>query len=156
MKQMRKKALKGMTIVECMIALLVFSVAALVMVKVGMVVCSYMTETSRLNRKVMIQAPKAETHNNSVQIGYGVHADPASGSKDTTRLIIEVETKKDSGIYIPCAMRVDEYQASAASDPDTNLNAELHYFDVDLTTKGSDGELLYEAPPESSAEESAD
>ena len=87
----RKKTAKGMTLIECMIALCVFSIAAAVMVETGIVVNRMVQETTHLNGKVAVQAPKAETQDvvSATQEGFSVNV-PDGSAKNNTRVVIEV------------------------------------------------------------------
>lgn len=130
----RKKTAKGMTLIECMIALCVFSIAAAVMVETGIVVNRMVQETTHLNGKVAVQAPKAETQDvvSATQEGFSVNV-PDGSAKNNTRVVIEVE-----GTFSPVSILVDTYNTSDPSDPDTSMQANLHFVDVDTETCGTD------------------
>lgn len=134
LRKKAKKTAKGMTLIECMIALCVFSIAAAVMVETGIVVNRTLQETNHLNRKVSAQSPKAETQNVtlSTQEGFSVKV-PVGGTKNHTRVVLEVE-----GTFSPVSILVDTYNTADPSDPDTSLEADLHFVDVDTETYGTD------------------
>ncbi len=146
-----KKTVKGMTLIECIIALCVFSIAAAVMVETGIVVNRTLQETSHLNRKVSAQSPKAETQNvsSATQEGFSVNV-PAGAAKNFTRVVLEVE-----GTFSPVSILVDTYNTADSSDPDTAMDADLHFVDVDTETYGTDkkgGPLKFEEEIETPTE----
>ncbi len=63
MKNMKKKSVKGMTLVEIIIALLVFGIAALLMARIATVSSSLTRSANHVTRKTSLQAPVAENAN---------------------------------------------------------------------------------------------
>lgn len=57
MRAKKRKSVKGMTLIECIIAILVFGVMALIMVRIGIVSKSMMINTNHLNNKIDAEAP---------------------------------------------------------------------------------------------------
>lgn len=55
-----KKKLKGMTLVEVLVALAVFSVISALLASACAGVCNIVRKTDRLNKKISDEAPKAE------------------------------------------------------------------------------------------------
>jgi len=55
----KKKTLKGMTLIECIIALAVLAIAATVMARIVSVSCNVMKNTTRMNNKIVVEAPAA-------------------------------------------------------------------------------------------------
>lgn len=62
MKKMRKKV-KGMTLVEIVISLLVFGVTAVIMISVARVSVNLTRHSNQVNRKTTVEAPYAESGN---------------------------------------------------------------------------------------------
>lgn len=87
------KNLKGMTLIEIIVALAIFAVASSLLVVACVSVCNLNADTTKINREVAYQAPTAENQNNvaaeravssayaeNIVIGYGggnvnVHGD---------------------------------------------------------------------------------
>lgn len=63
MKNMKKKSVKGMTLVEIIIALVVFSIAALLMAQIATVSTTLTRNSNHVTRKTSLQAPVAENAN---------------------------------------------------------------------------------------------
>ena len=57
-----KKTVKGMTLVEIIIAMLVVSVAGVIMVKMTSISCNLMKSAEHLSNKVEMEAPMAASH----------------------------------------------------------------------------------------------
>ena len=58
-----RKKLKGMTLVEIIIAMAVFAVLGVILLGIGQVVDSTTKASSRLNKKMTVQAPYAAAKN---------------------------------------------------------------------------------------------
>lgn len=54
-----KKTVKGMTLIECIIALAVLAIAGTVMARIVSVSCNVMRNTTRMNNKIVVEAPAA-------------------------------------------------------------------------------------------------
>lgn len=61
--KIKKKNVKGMTLIEVIIALLIFTLLASIMVRVGSVTKSLMMNTNHMNNKVAVEAPVAAVQN---------------------------------------------------------------------------------------------
>lgn len=130
-----KKTVKGMTLIECLIALCVFSIAAAVMVETGIVVNKTLQSSVHLNRKVAAQSPMAETQDtaSATQEGFGY-----KNRKDNTRVILEFPNNPEMNTSI----MVDTYSTktgyNSASDSNIFMKGDLHFVDVDTETCGED------------------
>ena len=57
--KIKKKNVKGMTLIEVIIALLIFTLLSLIMVRVGSVTKSLMMNTNHMNNKIAVESPVA-------------------------------------------------------------------------------------------------
>ncbi|MGN0620593.1 MAG: type II secretion system protein J [Porcipelethomonas sp.] len=64
MKKRTKKA-KGMTLVEVIVALAVFTIISALLASAGAGICIIMRKTDRLNKKISNEAPNAEVRDNT-------------------------------------------------------------------------------------------
>lgn len=81
-----KKRLNGMTLVEVLVALAVFSVISALLASACIGICSIMRKTDRLNKKISNEAPDAELKN-------GVPVTMGDGTNDETSMILSVGGK---------------------------------------------------------------
>jgi type II secretory pathway pseudopilin PulG len=96
----KKRSLKGTTLVEIIVALAVFAMLGLILAQLGMAIDKTNKASSRLNKRVNIQAPYAASQQTEYN-GYTVDADgnktPAVLTLDNTASQIEVSIKDDTG-----------------------------------------------------------
>ena len=79
-----KKKLKGMTLIEIIIALAVFAMLGVLLVTASNVINAHIRATNNLNRKVTVQGPIAEAKNTADAIADGtieISVTPAGVSK---------------------------------------------------------------------------
>ncbi len=67
-----KKKVKGMTLIECIIAMMVAGIAGLVMCEVGSVTCRLMRNTNHVNNKTNVEAPTAKVQDSKTLNDSGV------------------------------------------------------------------------------------
>lgn len=63
MKNKRKKSLKGMTLIEVIISLVVFAMLGVILITVSITINNYIKATNNINSKVTREAPIAEVQN---------------------------------------------------------------------------------------------
>lgn len=73
MKKLKKKSVKGMTLIEIIISILVLGITGTMMCLIGQTVCKMMRETNHLNIKTDAEAPTAIAQDVS-----NVEADPTT------------------------------------------------------------------------------
>jgi prepilin-type N-terminal cleavage/methylation domain-containing protein len=131
----QKKAVKGMTLIEIIIAMVVFAVAALILAQVGTTVSNISQQTNHVNRKVSIEAPYAEGHK---QITY---ADPVEAAKNKPKEI-KVTINNDIATKKKVQLNGKMVQTAVVNSSDQQItrrfDANLRYVDIDLTLKGKD------------------
>lgn len=77
-----KKKFKGMTLVEVLVALAVFTIISALLASAVAGVCNIVRKTDRLNKKISDEAPKAEQRN-----GGSLVTQPG-GSTDSMEIVI--------------------------------------------------------------------
>ncbi|MBQ4463906.1 MAG: prepilin-type N-terminal cleavage/methylation domain-containing protein [Eubacterium sp.] len=96
----KKRSLKGTTLVEIIVALAVFAMLGLILAQLGMAIDKTNKASSRLNKRVNIQAPYAASQQTEYD-GYTVDEDgnktPATLTLDNSASQIEVSIKDDTG-----------------------------------------------------------
>ncbi len=82
----KTKKLKGMTLVEVLVALAVFTIISSLLASACAGICTIMRKTDRLNKKISNEAPNAEVKNgNAVTL--------ADGTDDETSMILSINGK---------------------------------------------------------------
>lgn len=76
-----KKKLKGMTLVEVLVALAVFTIISALLASAVAGVCNIVRKTDRLNKKISDEAPQAEQRN-------GELVTQPDGSADSMEIVI--------------------------------------------------------------------
>lgn len=116
MKKPAKK-LCGMTLVEVMVALAVFSVISALLASAVAGVCSIVKKTDKLNKKIVNEAPAAELGN-----GEAV-TDPAATAEPT--MVVKISGTK----IVECNVVINEYRTT---DVEGNYDqaGDFKYFDA--------------------------
>ena len=140
----KKKRVKGITLIECIIALAVLAVAGTVMARIVTVSCQIMRNTNRMNNKLIVESPAA-----SIQAGqnkdfttsppidkYRV-GDIEVEDSDVEDVQITVTSGSNSTTYN--AKKYDTWALAKASDRDC-------YTGSDPTQTERDGNLQFYAP----------
>ncbi len=124
---------KGMTLIEIIIALAVFCVMALMMVKICTTSLNLTKSANHVNKKVTIQAPLAEIQNMDGTLTEELN--------DNMKITVKV-----NGVTVN--VKGTQYSTAKAVDgndfADTNANINLQFVDVDLTKYSGDN--LWEEP----------
>ncbi len=122
-----RKKLKGMTLIECIIALLVFTLMGAMMAVICSTVTSLMLNTNHMNNKTNAESPAA-----AVQDVTALH-----GLTDAAGNPIEVETQPTvirvtSGSF-NTNVNADRYSTQGLAEAssqncDTNMNGDLQFY----------------------------
>lgn len=121
----KKTKVKGMTLVECIIALLVFGVSAVIMVQVVTVSMNLITNANHLNNKTAAQSTAAAVRD-------------TSGLTDNQNVTITV---KSAGGTTYGSVPVKRYSTKELADPatssqyKTNSDINLYFYDIQRTTE---------------------
>lgn len=128
MKKRKKKA-KGMTLVEILIALAVFCMLALVIVRAGFVIHTLVGDTNHINHRVSSQVPIAEQH----YVPGASDPDPERTCAviNTHLRVVVTSTTNSSLTYAFDAVEYSARNAADESNTDWNTqtigDADLHY-----------------------------
>ncbi|MBQ8926746.1 MAG: prepilin-type N-terminal cleavage/methylation domain-containing protein [Oscillospiraceae bacterium] len=137
-KQKKRRSLKGMTLVEIVIALFIFSLMALMMARLAEVVVSLNRNANQVNRKTAAQAPIAEMQNTNGNV--------SDLENDNLRISVTVAGKTvsvTSKSYTTAKTMTGDPAAAAAGD--------LEFVQIDLNKFSGDG--IYVPPTEVETEE---
>ena len=110
-----KKKLKGMTLVEVLVALAVFTIISALLASAVAGVCNIVRKTDRLNKKISDEAPQAEQRN-------GALVTQPDGSADSMEIVIKVE---NGNTY---TVPVEKYVVTDSSGIDDG--GDFKYFEV--------------------------
>ena len=128
MKFLKKpRKVKGMTLVEIIIALFVFVVASAVMVKMGAVANQLLRNSSHVERRTSIEAPLAENANTNATF--------VENSNLKVTVTIPGASVNVKGTSYTTQKQVATNQAASTIITD----ADIEYVSFDLEQKGGDG-----------------
>ena len=120
MKIKRKNKLKGMTLVEVIVALAVFTIMASLLVTVCVSISNSVVRTNRLTREINVQAPTAE---NRITDNTKVDA-----VKDSTNTIVITD---DGGATIHQTVVVDSYTVIKSNQHGSEtVNGRFRFFET--------------------------
>jgi prepilin-type N-terminal cleavage/methylation domain-containing protein len=80
-----RKSVKGMTLVEIIIAMVVFAVTALILVQVGGTVNSLVKHSNHVNKKTSLESPVVENGISCLDIQMATAPTEADGSRDRSK-----------------------------------------------------------------------
>ena len=138
MKLKMKKKVKGMTLIEVIVALAIFVVMTLMMVQVGAVTKSIMMQTNHLNRKTAAESPIA-----SVQDVFGMNEfaatmldgdnNPMVVDSTPTTFTITVGNNTANQSVVNAVKYSYQVAEDAKDDPyfDTNMRGHLAFYVID-------------------------
>lgn len=126
MKKLKKKklAVKGMTLVECIVALLVFGIMALMMVQIGTITSKLVINANHMNNKTTKQAPVAQVRDTN-----------ATGLTNITLVEIKVESGKS--VKTMRAHKYDTGELDGMGDDryKTSMDGNLMFYDIQRETQ---------------------
>ena len=138
MKRNRKPRVKGMTLVEIIIAIAVLAVIGMIMVRIGTLSNNFLQNSFRVNRKTTIEAPVAAAANPG-----STYVTPQTEGADADGNVGLTVTRGGKAINIK-AKRYTTSVPATNEDAQTSANMDLDFLDVDLTIKTGDN--IWEEP----------
>ena len=125
----RKRSVKGMTLIECIIAILVVGIAGTIMARTCTVVVPLMLNANHLNNKVAAEAPVAAIQNTTTLY------DASAGAVAPAAEPVTFRVTSGSASYTVNAEKYDTSCMASRSNRDTgsNLNADIDFYIVQPT-----------------------
>lgn len=126
----KTKKVKGMTLIEIIISMLVLTVCGAIMVVTGSVTKSFMRNTNHLNNKINAEAPIASVQNNTKLMDEAA-AYTTPVETETVDIHVQMGGKTidiASTKYSTAAM-----SANAKTNTDSNMQGHLHFYVIDTT-----------------------
>ncbi len=123
----KKKKLKGMTLIEIIISLFIFSLMALMMVRIATVCTNLTRNANHVNKKVTVQAPLAEIQNTDGTLTQQVD--------DNMKITVSIggHSVNVTGAQYSTA------QATVGNNfANTNANINLEFVKIDLSKNSGD------------------
>lgn len=93
----KKKSLKGMTLIEVLIAVAILGIMTLFLAKNASIIERYNRSTTKLNQKVAVEGPLAETHSSNIVPELN---DDGTIKKDSLGNTVYADTKIDDDVTI--------------------------------------------------------
>ncbi len=128
LKAKKRTSVKGMTLIECIIAILVVGVAGLIMVTAGTTAARIMRETNHLNNKTKAEAPVVNVRDvDALKDGFGNFIPVAGGASpesDTTVTVGTFETYNVKKYSV-------EAVGNAADNAETHMQGHLEFYVVE-------------------------
>lgn len=136
MKSNMKKKLKGMTLIEVIVALAIFVVMTLMMVQVGAVTKSLMLQTNHLNRKTAAESPIASVQDVDAltDLAAGIVDDEGNAMVvSATPVTFTISANGSSRTSVVNTVKYSSQAAGEAEDPnfDTNMRGHLEFYVVE-------------------------
>ncbi len=138
MKSKMKKKVKGMTLIEVIVALAIFVVMTLMMVQVGAVTKSLMMQTNHLNRKTAAEAPIASVQDVDALNTLAANIKDADGNPnpmvvEQTPVTFTISANGSSKTTVVNTVKYSSHAAGEAEDPnfDTNMRGHLEFYVVE-------------------------
>lgn len=128
-----RKKLKGMTLIECIIAMAVFSIATLIMVRMTQVALNLLQNSNHVNNKVAAEAPAAAIQNDTILYAdEGGALETAPAAEDVTFTV-----KSSTKTYTVNAKKYDTSCMASRSNRDTGsgLDADLDFYKIEPATE---------------------
>lgn len=126
-----KKKLKGMTLVEIIVAIAVFAAVSLILVMLGTAVDAQQRSARRVNKKVAVQGPIAEAQNDTNALLLNDEFDIVVAKKDSPESKVTVKGK----LYSTQEFTIDD-DGNKVADPDAD-EANLKFIEIQKPSSGS-------------------
>ncbi len=135
--KLKKKRVKGMTLIEVIIALAIFTLLAAIMVRAGAVTKSLMMNTNHLNNKTTAESPigAVQDVDGLEEAANAVHPDPADAQAAMQAVDMQVTVKSGSSNTV---LNVTRYSTQAAAaeaaangincDTSKHMNGDLQFY----------------------------
>lgn len=140
----KKRNLKGMTLVEIIISLFIFTLMALMMVRIASVSTNLTTNANHVNRKVTVQAPLAEMQNTDGTL--------TELQNDNLKITVKVGA---NSVNVVGSQYSTAQSVEGNTFADTEADIDLEFVKVDLS-KNSGDNLWIEPPAEEEEEEGSE
>lgn len=127
----KKKKLKGMTLVEIIVAIAVFAAVSLILVMLGTAVDAQQRSARKVNKKVAVQGPIAEAQNDTNALLLDDEYDIVVAKKDSPESKVTVKGK----LYSTQGFTIDE-DGNKVADPDAD-EANLKFIEIQKPTSAS-------------------
>ncbi|MBQ8181300.1 MAG: type II secretion system protein [Ruminococcus sp.] len=127
----KKKKLKGMTLVEIIVAIAVFAAVSLILVMLGTAVDAQQRSARRVNKKVAVQGPIAEAQNDTNALLLNDEFDIVVAKKDSPESKVTVKGK----LYSTQEFTIDD-DGNKVADPDAD-EANLKFIEIQKPSSGS-------------------
>ncbi|MBR6617627.1 MAG: prepilin-type N-terminal cleavage/methylation domain-containing protein [Oscillospiraceae bacterium] len=136
MKSKMKKKVKGMTLIEVIVALAIFVVMTLMMVQVGAVTKALMMQTNHLNRKTAAEGPIASVQdvNALTELAAGLVDDEGNALEvSATPVTFTISANGSSKTSVINTVKYSSQAAGEAADPnfDANMRGHLEFYVVE-------------------------
>ncbi len=138
--KLKKKRVKGMTLIEVIIALAIFTLLAAIMVRVGAVTKSLMMNTNHLNNKTTAESPigAVQDVDGLEDIANAMHpTDPAAAQSAINAVDMQVTVKSGSSNTVLNVTRystklaADEAAANGINcDTSNHMNGDLQFYEI--------------------------
>lgn len=127
----KKKKLKGMTLVEIIVAIAVFAAVSLILVMLGTAVDAQQRSARRVNKKVAVQGPIAEAQNDTNALLLNDEFNIVVAKKDSPESKVTVKGK----LYSTQEFTIDD-DGNKVADPDAD-EANLKFIEIQKPSSGS-------------------
>lgn len=140
-EQSKKKKVKGFTLVECMIALLIFGIGASVLAGIGTTLNAQLTNAISTQEKLCVEAPRAQARKTSgdvTEVNLGLP--DTSTVRDIASLQFDYSMTDKNGLPHNGSVLVYANTYSALSSTDEHQDgSHLHYMVFDMNLVGGKG-----------------
>jgi prepilin-type N-terminal cleavage/methylation domain-containing protein len=129
-----RKKVKGMTLIEVIISLFIFTVMATVMVRVGQVSKSLIMQTNHLNNKVTAEAPVAAVQNaNALTATASGLVDAAGDPVGVTSQSVDITVTSGgySATVSTTRYSTDVMAQASSANCDTNMQGDLQFYVIE-------------------------
>lgn len=141
MKQARKKRVKGMTLIEIIVAMAVLSIIGVMMVRIGTLSNNFLQNSVHVNEKTVVEAPVAAVANPNSSF-----ATQKTDGADADGNVGVVVTAGGSNIQVKAKRYTTSNAADGKEIAKTKGNMHMDFLDVDLTM--NKGDNIWEEPTE--------
>lgn len=129
--KLMKKTVKGMTLMECIIAILVLGIMGTIAARIAQISCTVMMDTNHLENKTNAEAPHGAVRDVSIEDTVA-YPDFDSSHKQNIQISVNSYGTVDATEYSA------EAAAKAASgNTNSNMNAHLHYYVLTQTPEAT-------------------
>lgn len=136
-----RKSVKGMTLIECIISILVVGVTGIIMVTAATTISKLMLETNHINNKVKAESPIGAAQDVTELDSITSDLVAASETADNGKTHVEIKINSAAASYGSVA--ADRYSTKSAAtrdtkngiNCDTNMDANLQFYWIEPPTE---------------------